>query len=60
MELTRNDKAVYKKRSQVERLFRRLKGSRRIFTRYDELDVVFRFFINFVLVVIALFSVSRP
>lgn len=33
------DKVLYKKRNQVERLFRRLKGFRRIFTRYDKLDV---------------------
>lgn len=54
------DKVLYKKRNQVERLFRRLKGFRRIFTRYDKLDIVFRFFINFVLIVVALISVNRP
>ena len=54
------DRAMYKKRNEVERLFRRLKGFRRIFSRFDKLDVVFRFFINFALIVDTLFSVNRP
>jgi len=32
------DKALYRKRNEVERLFRRLKGFRRIFSRFDKLD----------------------
>ena len=35
------DKQLYKQRNQVERLFRRLRRFRRIFTRYDKLDIVF-------------------
>ena len=35
------DKELYKRRNEVERLFRRLKGFRRVFTRYDKLDVMF-------------------
>lgn len=35
------DNDLYKLRNQVERLFRRLKRFRRIFTRYDKLDVIF-------------------
>ena len=54
------DKEMYKKRNEVERLFRRLKGFRRIFTRFEKLDVVFKFFIHFALIVDALFSVNRP
>jgi len=38
----------------VERLFCRLKGFRRIFSRFEKLDVVFLAFINFVLIVDAL------
>jgi hypothetical protein len=34
----------------VERLFRRLKGYRRIFSRFEKLDVMFIGFINFALV----------
>lgn len=54
------DKELYKKRNEVERLFRRLKGFRRIFSRFDKLDVVFRFFIHFALIVDTLISVNRP
>jgi len=32
------DRQLYKQRNEVERLFRRLKGFRRIFTRFDKLD----------------------
>ena len=54
------DKEMYKKRNEVERLFRRLKGFRRIFSRFDKLDIVFRFFINFSLIIDKLISVDRP
>jgi transposase len=33
------DKEIYKRRNEVERLFRRLKGFRRVFTRFEKLDV---------------------
>ena len=48
------DKQLYKQRNQVERLFRRLKRFRRIFTRYDKLDVVFLAFVYLALIVDAL------
>ena len=48
------DKQLYKQRNQVERLFRRLKRFRRIFTRYDKLDVIFLAFVYFALVLDAL------
>jgi len=35
------DRVLYKRRNEVERLFRRAKQHRRIFTRYDKLDVIF-------------------
>ena len=47
-------KALYRKRNEVERLFRRLKGFRRIFSRFDKLDFVFIAFIYFALIVEAL------
>ena len=50
------DRELYKKRNEVERLFRRLKGFHRIFSRFKKLDVVFLSFINFVLIVDALRS----
>ena len=38
------------RRNEVERLFRRLKGYRRIFSRFEKLDLMFLGFISFVLV----------
>ena len=48
------DKELYKQRNQVERLFRRIKRFRRIFTRYDELDLIFLTFVYFALIIDAL------
>ena len=48
------DKELYKKRNEVERLFRKLKGFRRVFTRFDKLDTVFMGFIVFTLIVMAI------
>lgn len=48
------DRELYKKRNEVERLFRRLKGFRRIFSRFEKLDVVFLAFLYFALIVEAL------
>jgi transposase len=39
------DKPRYRSRNEVERLFRRLKAWRRVFTRYDKTDVMFAAFI---------------
>jgi transposase len=50
------DKELYKRRNEVERMFRRLKRFRRIGTRYDKLDVVFSAFICFALCLIAVCS----
>ena len=46
------DKRLYARRNEVERLFRRLKGFRRIFTRYDKLDVIFSAYVCFALIFI--------
>ena len=45
------DQTLYKRRNEVERLFRRLKGYRRIFSRFEKLDVMYRAFLNFALIV---------
>lgn len=45
------DRVLYKRRNEIERLFRRLKGFRRLFSRFDKLDVMFLAFINFALIV---------
>jgi len=47
-------KALYKRRNEIERMFRRLKAFRRIFSRFDKLDLVFIAFIYFALIVEAL------
>ena len=48
------DRALYKKRNEIERLFRRLKGFRRIFSRFEKLDALFLGFLNFALIIEAL------
>ena len=45
------DREMYKRRNEIERLFRRLKGFRRIFSRFEKLDVIFLGFIVFALIV---------
>ena len=45
------DRALYQRRNERERLFRRLKGFRRIFSRFEKLDVMFIAFINFAWIV---------
>jgi transposase len=51
---------MYRRRNEVERLFRRLKGFRRIFSRFDMLDHMFAAFIHFALIVEALRCVNTP
>ena len=48
------DRQLYKRRNEVERVFRRLKGFRRVFSRFDKLDVMFTAFVLFALIVEAL------
>ena len=48
------DRQMYKRRNEVERLFRRLKGFRRIFSRFEKLDVIFLGFVVFALIFDAL------
>ena len=44
------DRELYKKRNEVERLFWRWKGYRRVFSRFAKLDVIFMGFIAFALI----------
>ena len=48
------DREMYKRRNEIERLFRRLKGFRRIFSRFEKLDVIFLGFVLFALIIDAL------
>lgn len=52
------DREFNKKRNEVERLFRRLKGFRRNFSRFDKLDLMFTAFIPIALIVDALFYIN--
>jgi transposase len=54
------DRALYRKRNEIERLFRRLKGFRRIFSRFEKLDVLFLRFLYFALIVEALRVLCVP
>ena len=44
------DKELYKRRNEVERYFRRIKAFRRVFTRYDKLDVMYASFVTFAMI----------
>ena len=48
------NRVTYRRRNEVERLFRRLKGYRRVCTRYDKLDVLFLAFVHLALIFDAL------
>ena len=55
------DKVLYKSRNEIERLFRRVKEYRRIFTRYDKLDVMYMGFVLFGFIVEGgAFGVNTP
>ena len=45
------DRGLYRRRNEIERLFRRLKGFRRIFSRSEKLDLMFTAFIHFALII---------
>ena len=45
------DRELYKLRNEIERLFRRFKGCRRIFTRFDKLDATYLGFVSLAAVV---------
>jgi transposase len=53
-------RTMYRRQNEIERLFRRLKGFRRIFSRFEKLDVMFVGFIHFALIVEAFRSVNTP
>ena len=42
-----HDTELYKRRNEIERLFRRVQEYRRVFTRYDKLDVMYMGFVVF-------------
>ena len=44
-------RVTYCRRNEIERLFRRLKGLRGIFSRFEKLDVMFVGFVYFALII---------
>jgi len=54
LEFWEYDRAIYRKRNEIERLPRRLKGYRRMFARLEKLDLLFFGFFTFALIVEAL------
>ena len=55
-----HDRTIYRRHNEIEHLFRGLKGFRRIFSRFEKLDVMFVGFIHFALIVEAFRSVNTP
>ena len=48
------DRELYKKRNEIERLFRLIQGFRRVFCRFDKLDIMYIGFIQLALVYVAI------
>jgi transposase len=49
-----HDEELYKRRNEIERVFRRLKAFRAVFTRYDKLDSMFSATVLFASIIILL------
>ncbi|GHT97027.1 hypothetical protein FACS1894142_0480 [Spirochaetia bacterium] len=54
------DRELYKRRNEIERFFRRIKGFRAVCTRYDKLDRMFAAFVRLACICIALRCVNTP
>jgi len=48
------DRELYKRRNEIERLFRLLDGFRRVFVRFEKLDAMYMGFIKFALIYVAI------
>ena len=53
------DSGLYKRRNEVERFFLRIKRFRKIFTRYDKLDIIYFPIVTLTLIFDALFMWTR-
>ena len=49
------DTELYKRRNQIERFFLRIKRFRKVFTRYDKLDIIYFSVVTLALIFDALF-----
>lgn len=45
------DTMIDKRRNEIERLFRRLKAFRRVFSRFEKLDIMFSAFVHIALII---------
>ena len=52
------DRETCKRRNEIERLFWRFKGCRRLFTRFDKLDATFPGFLNLAVVVEMIYDLA--
>lgn len=52
------DKELYKRRNEVERFFLRIKRFRKVFTRYDKLDVIYIAVVTMAMIFDAIFYVN--
>ena len=48
------DKELYKRRNEIERLFRLLDGFRRVFVRFEKLDIMYMVFVKLALIYVAI------
>ena len=48
------DKELYKRRNEIERLFRLIQGFRRVFCRFEKLDIMYLAFIQLALVFVSI------
>jgi len=48
------DKELYKRRNEVERLFRLIQGFRRVFCRFDKLDIMYLGFVMIALIYVSI------
>ena len=54
------DKTIYKRPNEIERLFRRLKGFRRIFSRFEKLDRMFSACVHIALTMEMIKNINSP
>lgn len=49
------DKELYKRRNEIERFFLRIKRFRKVFTRYDKLDIIYLAVVTMAMIFDAIF-----
>ena len=52
------DKEIYKRRNEIERYFLRIKRFRKVFTRYDKLDIMYSSVISMTMIFDAIINVN--